>query len=420
VAGVEASLPPSARRSTSAEAHGAVGVPRPHDGEERLRYGGSCGAGHSQIAAVCLPPAVQETAGVNAILGPMAEIRVEGDPYRVAESIPDPWPLSAQLAELEKIDPKDVVNAEKLGDAKFDGADQQYRQILDILRALRLEDWDRLPTDLTVEIEKNATELLKTVKQMAELSPTSRRDYSTPRTNLLRQFTEQYTFFRNRVWPLCLTQRLSEVLRKRSDLWGGDLSAERLGQLQAEFDRLEAAASELQQLAPVVEAQRELLGESGVTKLSHDFDERASQHATSFKRWAFGLVVAVVGSGIGVVLVAILNRPADDATNAQIATHAFIDLAIIGLIIFLVRFVATQTRAHRHMQFVARNKANALSTFNRLVSGQQDPEVRSNVAVALAQAVFKSDDGVFSDASGDTVTIVERLGSAWLPRPGGS
>jgi len=81
-----------------------------------------------------------------------------------------------------------------------------------------------------------------------------------------------------------------------------------------------------------------------------------------------------------------------------------------------MRFVAIQTRAHRHMQFVARNKADALSTFNRMVAGHQEAEVRANVAAALAQAVFKSDDGVFSDASSDTVTIIDRLGSAVTAR----
>jgi len=69
------------------------------------------------------------------------------------------------------------------------------------------------------------------------------------------------------------------------------------------------------------------------------------------------------------------------------------------------------------MQFVAKNKANALATFNLIVTGQEEAEVRANVALALAQAVFKSDDGIFSDASGDTVTVVERVSAAlsWTP-----
>jgi hypothetical protein len=44
--------------------------------------------------------------------------------------------------------------------------------------------------------------------------------------------------------------------------------------------------------------------------------------------------------------------------------------------------------------------------------------VRAQIASALAQAVFKSDDGIFSDASGDTVTIIERvIGAASAVRP---
>jgi len=92
-------------------------------------------------------------------------------------------------------------------------------------------------------------------------------------------------------------------------------------------------------------------------------------------------------------------------------------LEMVGLVVFLIRFFAIQTRAHRHVEFVSRNKANALSTFNLIVSGQEDPAVRAQVASVLAQAVFKSDDGIFSDASSDSVTIVERVIGAAAARP---
>jgi hypothetical protein len=101
-------------------------------------------------------------------------------------------------------------------------------------------------------------------------------------------------------------------------------------------------------------------------------------------------------------------------------THVLLDVLVVGLVVFLIRFFAIQTRAHRHVEFVSRNKANALSTFNLIVAGQDDPTVRAQIASVLAQAVFKSDDGIFSDASGDSVTIVERVIGAAAARPPGS
>jgi hypothetical protein len=329
-----------------------------------------------------------------------------------AAVVHDPWPLAEQVAELEQIQPKAVLNADNLGSLRFTGADQQFVEILAILRDLSMEEWDELPTDIVQEVQGNVGGLLGTVQQMVVLDPATNPNYQADRDNLQRQFTEYYNFFRNRVRPLCLTAKVATVLRTRSDLWGGDLSPERLGQLQEQLDRLEGTASELQALAPLVKAQRELVEESGVAKLSQDFDARATEHGESFRRWAWGLIGAVVIGGCLAVIFIFSTRPSDDASNADIVTHVLLDVLVLGLILFLVRFVALQTRAHRHMQFVAKNKANALSTFNRIVSGPQEQDVRANIAAALAQAVFNSDDGVFSDSTSDTVTIIERVGAA--------
>ena len=129
--------------------------------------------------------------------------------------------------------------------------------------------------------------------------------------------------------------------------------------------------------------------------------------------------LAVLLGGLFSALWVYLTRPADNASNAEIVTHIALDVLIVGLVVFAIRFFALQTRADRHVEFVSRNKANALSTFNLIVAGQDDPAVRAQVASVLAQAVFKSDDGIFSDASSDSVTIVERVVGATVARPPG-
>lgn len=193
--------------------------------------------------------------------------------------------------------------------------------------------------------------------------------------------------------------------------------AEARGHISELETRAEALQAELEARAQLVDAQREAVSESGARELSKDFEVRGTAHLRSFRQWALALMLAVSLGGTGGVLFVYLTRPSDDATNAEIATHAILDILVLGLIIFLMRFVAIQARAHRHMQFVTTNKADALSTFNRMVAGHQEPEVRASVAAALAQAVFKSDDGIFSDASSDTVTFIERLGAAVTSRP---
>lgn len=168
-------------------------------------------------------------------------------------------------------------------------------------------------------------------------------------------------------------------------------------------------------MAPVVQAQRELLGESGTTKLSADFDEEAKRYAKAWKFWLGVLAVAVVALIVGGSLFVSQTRPADKATNAQIAAHLFTDLLVIGLVLFLIRLCSLQFRGYRHMEVVAHNKANALSTFNRLVVGQE-AEVRTVVAAALAHSVFNVDENVFTDSASEHVTILERVLSPGIDR----
>src|SRR5207302_11500996 len=99
----------------------------------------------------------------------------------------------------------------------------------------------------------------------------------------------------------------------------------------------------------------------------------------------------VVIAGVGGVAFIDRTKPPDQATNAQIASHLFLDLLVIGLALFVVRILSLQFRAHRHLEVVTRNKASALTTFNRIVQGQE-PEVKAVVAAALAQSVLTTED----------------------------
>lgn len=327
------------------------------------------------------------------------------------------WPaeIESLLGELEQFEPRSVVNAERLGELRFVGADERLEEIRQTLRNLRREPSDEIPTGFFGELQANLNGLKNVVEQMMMLSPVGEPDVRPRRDSLQNEFNNYFQFIHDRVKPLCFTARVTALLDGLGYVRGADTRA--VKDLSAQLDQMQERAAELENLAPLVEAQRQLLGESGVSKLSAFFEERADDHAKSFRWWALGLVatVFVVAAVAGVVVYA--TKPASDATNAQIVTHVFFDLLILGFAIFLLRFVAIQTRAHRHMHFVAKNKANALSTFNLIVAGQE-ADVRSNVALALAQAVFNSDDGIFSDASSDTVTIVERMGSAIARSPG--
>jgi hypothetical protein len=116
------------------------------------------------------------------------------------------------------------------------------------------------------------------------------------------------------------------------------------------------------------------------------------------------------------VAVILLVHPSEDASNGTIASRVAIEILVLGLLIYAVRVTAHQFRVHRHLETVCRNKASALRTFNRLVAGPGEAEVRTAVAMALAQAVFDSNSTGFIDSSEDGVTIVERFAGPVVQR----
>lgn len=352
---------------------------------------------------------------------PLAALGIQTDVLDlnlVEEARSASWPeqLETTFQNLKQVKGERVVNAAYLGDLAFTNADDQLADILQILADLRLEEWRLIRDDLGNQIVNNAGGLLNTMAEMAALRATQENSASE-KTRLQQQFDTYYRFFVDDVRPLCLTARVVNVLQARRDLLGGDMSEDRVAELRETFQKLEADVEEFKTLSDLVSAQRQLVGKEGVSDLSHHFTALAKTSYDDFRWWAKRLAWSIGIGGAGAVAFVYFTRPEDNAGTPAVVTHTVLDLLVVGLILFVIRFLAVQARAYRHVEFVARNKANALSTFNLIVAGQQDEGVRAQIASALAQAVFKSDDGIFSDASGDTVTIIERVIGAATARP---
>lgn len=165
-----------------------------------------------------------------------------------------------------------------------------------------------------------------------------------------------------------------------------------------------------------MEAQREAVGITAAADLNADYTEQADEHGTAWKRWGVALVISIAAAIAGGLLLFHEDSvPAGKLTNGVVVEISR-NLLIIGLLIYGVRLTSLQFRVHRHLEAVARNKAAALSTFNRMVVVATEPEIRNSLATVLAQSVFNSDETGFVDATGDHVTLIERVAGS-LPRP---
>jgi hypothetical protein len=345
-----------------------------------------------------------------------------------ANGAPEPsWELESQLAELESLKPDDVVGMSRMGAGlAFINAGSQLADVIRILKEVRL-DWDRIGPTKRGEIvgQVNAfTQSVTATLRMDSSSVDTTEDTGmswTPdevrnqRDGYEAAITQAHAWLTDNVPQLCVVAPARRAAQEWVEAETASLSEEQVQALRNTFADLRNTATEFERLRPVVEAQRELLGASGTTKLSSDFDAESTGHGRAWKWWLGGLLAWVAVAGVGGVAFIDHTKPPNDATNAQIASHLFLDLLVIGLALFVVRILALQFRAHRHLEVVARNKASALTTFNRLVQGQ-DPEVKAVVAAALAQAVFTTEDSIFSDSSGEHVTILERVIAPSLDR----
>jgi hypothetical protein len=323
-------------------------------------------------------------------------------------------------------DPGEVVGERRMGAGmSFANADTAVRDVAEIVQELRL-DWDRLGPSKQGEIAGQVNgfvNLIDSILKMdsSKVDTTQEGTTWTPdqvreqRDAWWRDINSQHTAFLDNVRPLCVSaparRAAEEYVREES----ASLSEAQVNELRQTFAELKEQASEFERMKPIVEAQRELLGTAGTTKVSAHFETEADGHGKAWKLWLTALVIWLVIAGVAGVIFIDQTRPASTATNAQTATHLFLDLLVIGLLIFVVRILTLQFRAHRHMEIVSRNKANALSTFNLLVVGME-PEVKSTIASALAQSVFSTEDAIFSDSSSEHVTILERVLSPGIDR----
>jgi hypothetical protein len=325
------------------------------------------------------------------------------------------WPLAGQLEALEMHKPDRVRGANRLGALAFDDAPDQLKRVLQDLKDLRLEDWEALPRQVD-QLPDILTEMDQIFGQMEDHTSAT-QDAAVHKGNYERRMTELFNQFRQIVHPLTTRARIRDELALGGNL-GQD--ADRLQQLVASLqEQASNLEAEIGRIAPLAEASRETVLESGAAQLEAAYEDEAVRHERAWRQWLVALaIILVVAGGAGLWFVSELE-PETDATNAQIATAIARDVLFVGLLLFAVRIASLQFRVHRHLGAVARNKAAALGTFNRIVAGQTEPEVRAAVAAALAQAVFSSEHTGFIGTGEDSVTLIERVAGPFVHRAGG-
>ena len=330
------------------------------------------------------------------------------------------WPEDVQdnIRTLFAFDLADVRGLNRLGDLSFDAAPEEVESIRSMARDLAEEQWDQLPGSITEgHITGQLQKLNSVLDQMVELSA-GQEGAAASKATLEQQLGEVHEWFKREVRPQAITAQVNRRVAAALGGRGEEASEALTGlpdmkQLAAEVERVRRDLEAQQDLAS---AAREAAGESAGAELSVDFGQRATDLGEMAGRWFRALIAAGVVAFVGGVVTFLVLRPDGGADDASDFAALGLAVFIVGLLVFAIRVCAQNYRVNRHLQAVASSKAAALSTFRRLVSSVEEGEVRSAVALALAQAVFATEETGLVDSAGDHVTLVER---AVVPRLGG-
>lgn len=190
-----------------------------------------------------------------------------------------------------------------------------------------------------------------------------------------------------------------------------------LSRISGDRDRL---AREVQELAPLVEAQRDATSAQGAENLGEFFSNSAKKHRASWMRWLFAFVVTVaIAVGVGLYTVNTV-APKSDADAREIFHAVAVALLVVGLLLYVVRIASLQFRVHRNLEAVDESKAAALRTYSRIVAAASSPDVRTALVSSLADAVFRTPETGLIDQSSDHNTLVERLAGSAASRASNS
>jgi hypothetical protein len=335
---------------------------------------------------------------------------------------PDPafgpdWPEAVRSVaeQFFSFDPQAVRNKDRMGSLSFDDAPTQMEGIERIVKDLGLEKWDDIPPSVTGALQGQMEELCNTLQQMIELSA----DSETPgdrRNELQNRLQELFNWFRENVAPHTTTAKIRRV--------GGDgsLDEDRLKELRGEIEELLGVQQQLRQelasQSEAVKTARKASGESAGDELSAVFNDRADDYDKTSKTWLIALCVSAPIAVVLAIVTFLLLRPDGESHDPSDFAGLGLGLFIFGILAFGIRVCVQNFRVNRHLATIARSKASAISTFQRLTASVEDDQIRSAVTLTLAQAVFTVEETGLVDGSGDHVTLVERAVLPNLPGTG--
>jgi len=339
----------------------------------------------------------------------MADGETPSNPAELNFSADWPESVTSAYAVLFGYDIETLEGRGRFGDLAFVELKPLVDRIRQLAWDLTMEDWTDLPDTLVEDqLLANINAVNETLEQIGQFD-LNQAEPANAKATLIQALTNQANWFKNQVRPHTLR---AHGERAALDVGGIDGAASEAATLRKELASLRQEAQsvnkEISSRQDLVEGLRRVAGESASDDLAAVFAKRAEFLGNTAKVW----LKALIASGVAAVGVALITffviRPHDtDQISGEDMARITLAAFIVGLFVYAVKTCAQQYRTNRHLEAVAESKAAALSTFTRFSASVSEENVRTAVALVLAQAVFATEDTGYVNATADRVTLMD-------------
>lgn len=320
----------------------------------------------------------------------------------------------ASLERLQTLDPKSLIQAEKLGASAFNLAVEPAARLINFFKLLPLSSLDQFPESELNQIKSICDSVFSIFSQILDFDVDA-GDNKQRQLAITASLDTQYQSVFTRFYPLIAYSTARTVDFNKLDEQGRAAVQGIKDQTQKILKDLAQEQSTVKQILDDV---RKVAAEQGVSQQASYFKEEADKHAEQSEFWRVWTIRVAAGVGVFGVASMFLHKwtwiaPTDPYSSIQFTTSK---LLLFFILIFVLVLCSKNFLSNRHNEIVNRHRQNSLLTYKALVDAGSSPESRDIILNHAAASIYRLHDTGYTktgDQSGPSSTsIVEMLPKA--------
>jgi hypothetical protein len=291
-----------------------------------------------------------------------------------------------ELARAIAVLTPDELVRPSLGEASFEQARSEFEETIDLFAELAPDEvLTSLPYPALEKIAARAESTTRVIDQIQQFALAAQANPIETRDVIANAFEAE-----NRQNQDLLHRYIAAAAYRALDVSAVKREVDAaVSEARRKADELVAEQSAItKQMNDALRAVQESAGKAGVTIQSQIFADEADEHRKAAQTW----LKSAAGFGLAALIVTIVGlfvlRPGSTKNASDIVGYAAGRVVLLSLLLFGLGYSARQVSAHRHNEVVNRDRQNALSTFEALVTASDDVETKDAVLLEATRSIF--------------------------------